>query len=242
VRSPAENTGSAIDWLVPSRVLLIEDDHALGAQIVALLRGDGLTTEWWTEGRPLEDEAERFSLLILDLMLPGTYGLQILRELRAASPLPVIVLTARGDTADKVRAFDLGADDYLTKPFWPRELLLRARARLRRPGLAGTADLSFGPLRLDPHRSAVQIGEAPFVSLTRAELAVLRALVQRHGEPVTRDWLVEHALGQDPEAGSRALDVHVSHLRRKLGDAGWIETVWGIGYRLAAGAGPARRP
>lgn len=223
-----------------SHILLIEDDRALGAQIVAQLNGAGFKTSWWTEGRLVGSEASAFDLVMLDLMLPGTYGMQILRELRRDSDVPVLVLTARNGSADKVRAFELGADDYLTKPFWPEELLLRVHARLRRPVLQRSTEWVFGDLRLDPARLDVAVGGVQ-VALTRVEFALLEALVRRRGEPVTRAWLVTHILDRDADGSNRALDVHVSRLRGKLGDVRWIETVWGIGYRIGDPSRPEPR-
>ena len=116
------------------RVLLIEDDQELGAQIVERLRRAGYEPTWWTQGRRITPDAPPdVALVILDLLLPGTYGMEILKDLRACSEVPVLVLSARNDTNDKIRALKLGADDYMTKPFWPEELLERVRARIRRP-------------------------------------------------------------------------------------------------------------
>jgi two-component system response regulator MtrA len=165
-------------------------------------------------------------------MLPGTYGLDILKDLRTHSELPVLVLSARVDTADKVRAFKLGADDFLAKPFWPDELIERVRARLRRPMLQRADVIELGVLTLDlPARQARVSGE--LVDLTRLELDLLIALARRPGEAITRTWLVENLLDTQREGDERRLDVHVSRLRKKLGSGNMIETVWGIGYRLA---------
>src|SRR4051812_13811042 len=148
--------GAAREMDVSERILLLEDDRELGRQIADHLRKAGFEVDWWTEGRPVApDEASRYSLLLLDLMLPGTYGLDVLKALRCepagASDLPVLVLSARNDTADKVRALKLGADDYMTKPFWPEELVERVRARLRRPTLQRRdGGVVVGALVLDP--------------------------------------------------------------------------------------------
>src|SRR5439155_24230973 len=140
------------------------------------------------------DEASRYSLLVLDLMLPGTYGLDVLKALReepSNSDLPVLVLSARNDTSDKVRALKLGADDYMTKPFWPEELVERVRARLRRPGMQREGPVSLGSLRIDAQARTVTAAGEP-VELTRVEFEILAALARRPGEAVTRQWLVEH--------------------------------------------------
>jgi DNA-binding response OmpR family regulator len=222
------------------RILLIEDDPQLGAQIADCLGREGFEPTWWTQGRALPaHEAETYRLIILDLMLPGTYGLDILRGLReeAGSDVPVLVLSARNDTADKVRALKLGADDYMTKPFWPEELVERVRARLRRPMLQRQRFVELGALRLDLEGREVLVDGRP-VDLTRVEFDLLAALARRPGAAVTRQWLVEHVLDPEREGTERTLDVHVSRLRRKLGPGKQIETVWGIGYRLGTGDAP----
>lgn len=220
------------------RILVIEDDEKLGAQIVGHLEGAGFEPTWIKDG----DEARgadlaAFALVILDLMLPGTYGLDLLKLFRKRSDVPVLILSARQDTSDKVRALKLGADDYVTKPFWPEELLARARARLRRPDIRrGDGPLRVGAIALDAEARSVEVEGAP-VELTRVEFDILAALMRRPGSASTRRALVEAALEQGSE---RTLDVHVSRLRRKLGAAGrQIVTVWGIGYKIVAD-GPDR--
>jgi two-component system response regulator MtrA len=217
------------------RILLVEDDRELGAQIVAQLRATGFDPVWWTEGRAIEPaEAARYRLVILDLMLPGSYGLDILKRLRGGSDVPVLILSARNDTADKVRALKLGADDYLTKPFWPEELAARVRARLRRPTMHQPGGIiTVGPLELDlAHRSVSVAGRE--VALTRVEFELLAALARLPGEAVTREWLVQHVLDPERDGNERTLDVHVSRLRKKLRQRELVQTVWGIGYRLLA--------
>lgn len=220
------------------RILLVEDDPQLGAQIAEHLRGAGFEPTWWREGRVLASgELPDVSLVVLDLMLPGTYGLDMLKSLRAFSEVPVLILSARNDTLDKVRALKLGADDYLTKPFWPEELIERVRARLRRPTLQKPdAVVELGPLRIDLQAHEVRVhGEV--VELTRVEFALLAALARRPREAVTRQWLAEHVMDPEREGTERTLDVHVSRLRRKLGAQHGVETVWGVGYRLVPGDG-----
>jgi two-component system response regulator MtrA len=214
------------------RILLIEDDDKLGRQIVGHLRAAGFDTIWWTEGAEFDpDRPPPVSLVILDLMLPGAYGLDILKALRTGSELPVLILSARNDTQDKVRALKLGADDYMTKPFWPEELIERVRARLRRPTMQPAEVVEAGSLRLDLARREVAV-DGRVVELTRVEFELIAALARRLDAPVTRRWLVENVLDPDREGSERTLDVHVSRLRKKLGQGGLIETVWGIGYRL----------
>ncbi len=149
----------------------------------------------------------------------------------------VLVLSAKTDTAVKVRALELGADDYLTKPFWPEELVARVQARLRRPTAQRDGRLELGPLTLDLQARRVLLHGEP-VELTRVEFELLRALARRPGAAVQRAWLVEHVLDPEREGGERTLDVHISRLRKKLArlpDA--ITTVWGVGYRLEPGSG-----
>ena len=218
------------------RLLIVEDDEELGAQIVARLQAAGFEPTWWKEGRRLtQDELPKVELVVLDLMLPGMYGMDMLKDLREHSEVPVLVLSARNDTADKVRALQLGADDYMTKPFWPEELVERVRARLRRPKLERSDVLEVGILRIDRARREVSVrGER--VEVTRVEFDFLLALAERPGEAVTRRWLAERVLDPDRNGDERTLDVHVSRLRKKLGREAIVETVWGIGYRLGVGS------
>ncbi len=219
---------------MPKRLLLIEDDQELGGQIVQRLTDAGYVPTWLQEGRPLTaTELQGVELVILDLMLPGTYGLDILKGLRTFSEVPVLVLSARNDTSDKVRALQLGADDYMTKPFWPAELVERVRARLRRPTLSRDHVIEVGPLRIDRETRQVHVnGEE--VAVTRLEFELLSLLAERPGAAITRRTLVERVLDPDRDGDERTLDVHVSRLRKKLGAIPIVETVWGIGYRLAA--------
>lgn len=220
----------------PRRVLVVEDDRALGAQIASHLRRAGLDPIWWTEGRRLAPgELPDVDLVVLDIMLPGAYGMDMLRDLRASSEVPVLVLSARTDTSDKVRALALGADDYMTKPFWPEELVARVRARLRRPTMSRASVVEVGPLRIDLDRREVHVSGAR-VDLTRVELGILAALAEQPGKAATRSFLAERVLDGEREGAERTLDVHVSRLRKKLGPGTFVETVWGIGYRLALGA------
>jgi two-component system response regulator MtrA len=214
-------------------ILVVEDDEALGAQIERELQGAGYGVERLRDG----DAASRrdpteFDLVILDLMLPGAYGLDVLKRMREKSDVPVLILSARQETRDKVRGLELGADDYLVKPFWPEELLARVKARIRRPALERSNVKRFGAIAIDLEQRSVSVAEQA-IDLTPAELGILSALAKRAGSAITRAALVEAALDPDREGGERTLDVHVSRLRKKLGrEGGRVETVWGIGYRL----------
>lgn len=217
-----------------SQVLIIEDDMQLGEQILQHVQQAGYEATWMTEGRPLTPkDLGGIELVVLDLMLPGTHGFDILKQLREYSDVPVLVLSARDDTVDKIRGLRLGADDYLTKPFWPDELVERVRARLRRPVLRRDADLHFGPLQIDRGARTVAM-HGQQVNLTRVELDLLLVLAERPGAAVTRRYLVERILDADRDGDERTLDAHVSRLRKKLGADQPVETVWGIGYRLRA--------
>jgi DNA-binding response OmpR family regulator len=215
------------------RVLIVEDDEKLAKQVVACLEEGGFSPTWVQDGpQALALGPRNFSLLILDLMLPGTHGLDVLKQVRRESEVPVLVLSARNDTSDKVRALGLGADDYLTKPFWPEELLARVQARLRRPALQRAGLIEMGALSLDLPGRRVYVGGEP-VDLTRVEFDLLAALAKRPGAAITRAWLVENILDPERDGTERTLDVHVSRLRKKLGPcAGYVSTVWGVGYRL----------
>jgi DNA-binding response OmpR family regulator len=219
---------------VSNRILLVEDDAALGRQVVDSLSQAGFEPHWVQDGddaRALRPDDYR--LIVLDLMLPGTYGMDLLKRYRAKSEVPVLILSARDDTADKIRALELGADDYVTKPFFPEELLARIQACLRRPNLSSTERLVVGAIVIDFERREVTASSGP-LSLTPVELEILATLARRKGGAVTRDALVEAALDPAQDSSRRTLDVHISRLRNKLGrDAAQLQTVWGIGYRLS---------
>ena len=210
------------------RILLIEDDQALGKQLVATLSREGFDTTWWSVGQvPL---AEGYDLVVLDLMLPGLDGFSILEALRGRSEVPILVLSAKSDTPSKLEALRLGADDYMTKPFWPAELVLRVKARLRRPHMVTGDAIEVGRLRIDAVDTRADVDGRP-VQLTPFEHRLLLALARRPGHAISRDTL-NTAVGSDE--GGRGLDIQVSRLRKKLGDAALVRTVWGIGYRLEA--------
>ena len=220
-----------------NRILLVEDDDALGRQVVETLSQAGFDPHWVQDGDDARSlEPNDYRLVVLDLMLPGTYGMDLLKRYRGRSEVPVVILSARDDTADKIRALQLGADDYVTKPFFPEELLARIHACLRRPNLSSSDRLVVGPIVVDLERREVTVRGAA-LSITPVELEILSTLARRKGAAVTREALVEAALDPAQESSRRTLDVHISRLRSKLGDdATQLETVWGIGYRLTEGA------
>jgi len=231
---PASPTGSLV-------VLLVEDDRKLAGLTQEYLAGHGVEVTHVADGRQGLEQAlrGRWDAVLLDLMLPGLDGLSICRELRARSDVPILVLTARGEEADRVMGLELGADDYLSKPFSPRELLARLRAVTRRAkGKAGppTVTVQVGGLAIDPaaRRAVLDGRELP---LTGYEFDLLRALAERAGRILSREQLMELAKGSAEEAFDRSIDVHVSRLRQKLGDdpkrPRLIKTVRGAGYLLA---------
>ncbi len=215
------------------RILLVEDDENLGRQIVEHLRAADFDPTWIKNGdEAMLESPDDYQLMILDLMLPGAYGLDVLKCFRVDSDVPVLILSARNDTEDKVRALKLGADDFVTKPFWPEELLARVQARLRRPVLQRAGVIQAGALSIDIVGRRVLVSDAP-VELTRVEFDLLAALAKRPGAAVPRSWLAEHVLDPEREGTERTLDVHISRLRKKLGGSGGcVATVWGVGYRL----------
>jgi DNA-binding response OmpR family regulator len=217
------------------RILLVEDDERLGRQVADTLGEAGYDVGWVKDGNAaLAKVPSEYALVVLDLMLPGAYGLDVLRHYRTDSDVPVLVLSARHDTTDKVRALQLGADDFVTKPFWPEELLARVNARIRRPVLQREGIVRLGDLVLDLEGRRVEVEGRP-VDLTKVEFDLLAALARRPGAAVPRGWLVDHVLDPERDGTERTLDVHVSRMRKKLGKAAHhVATVWGVGYRLEA--------
>jgi DNA-binding response OmpR family regulator len=218
------------------RALLIDDDARLHELLATYLQQHGVTLESAHDGpRGLQTLThDVFDVVLLDVMMPGMDGLAVLRQLRARSQVPVIMLTARGDEADRVVGLDLGADDYISKPFSPRELLARLRAVLRRARPAANAQrLAASGVVLDiPAREALVDGAA--VDLTALEFDILVALVRRAGHVIPRDTLLSEAGRGDVIVSERTVDVHISKLRKKLGDdpraPKKIQTVRGVGY------------
>lgn len=215
------------------KVLLVEDNRDIGRQVEELLVAEGFFVRWVQDGtEALSARPDAYHLIVLDMMLPGTHGLDVLKAYRKVADTPVLILSARGETDDKVRGLEFGADDYMTKPFWPEELVARVRSRLRRPIMQRADRLVFGEMVVAPSRRHVSVSGED-VSLTVAEFDLLLALATRAGDAVTRDKLAEEVLDEELNATPRTLDSHVSRLRKKLGAEGSrVETVWGIGYRL----------
>jgi two-component system response regulator CpxR len=224
-----------------ARILLVEDDRELCAMLSSFFAEQGMSLTAIHDGdaaaRALR--APEADLVILDVMLPHRSGLDLLVELRRHSECPVLILTARGDDVDRVRGLELGADDYLAKPFNPRELLARVRAILRRARAPAAPDavLVVGDLQLEPARRLVLAAGQP-LRLTSAELRLLEALMRNPGRAVSRDQLCEDVLGRRLLPADRSIDTHVSHIRGKLAQGGSsvsIASVRGTGYQLVAG-------
>jgi DNA-binding response OmpR family regulator len=232
------------------RVLCIDDDLRLYELLAAYFEPNGVTLVHAADGpKGLATLAAGvFDAVLLDVMMPGMDGLEVCRRLRQMSQVPVIMLTARGDEADRVVGLELGADDYVPKPFSPRELLARLRAVLRRARpAAGGAEIVVGRVAIDVGARRVRVGAEP-ADLTGLEFDILVALARRPGRVVPRETLLVEAGRQDVTVSDRTVDVHVSHLRRKLGDdpkaPRLIKTVRGVGYVMApeASAEPPADP
>jgi DNA-binding response OmpR family regulator len=218
------------------RLLLVDDDVELCEILTEYFSAEGFDVESVHDGpRGLDrGRSGEHALVILDLLLPGMRGLDVLQQLRADSNVPVLILTARGEDVDRILGLELGADDYLPKPFNSRELMARVRAILRRarPSNEGIR-IDLGDITVDiSARHAWRNGRP--LSLTMAEFALLDALVRHAGQVVSRERLAEHVLGRRLASFDRSIDVHVSNLRRKLGDAAGgrehIRAVRGEGY------------
>ncbi len=227
-----------------TRILVVDDDPRMRDLLRRYLADQGFSVSTAEDGKAMERirAREPFDLLVLDLMLPGEDGLALCRGLRAAQDdIPVIMLTAKGDDVDRIVGLEMGADDYLPKPFNPRELVARINAVLRRrgdppPPGAPTAEpqtLCFGPFRLDLATRSLTRGDAS-IPLTSGEFAALKALALHPRVPLSRDKLMEWARGRNHEAFDRSIDVQISRLRRLLeedsGHPRYIQTVWGFGY------------
>ncbi len=232
------------DALGSIKVLLVEDDTRLAQLTARYLETHGVVVTVAGDGIEGQNEALRrqYDCVVLDLMLPGRDGIEVTRELRSRTDVPIVMVTARGEEADRVLGLEVGADDYVTKPFSPRELLARIKATVRRVrGQVGPAQstIQVGNLVLDPARMTVMLDGKP-VDVTAYEFAILRALAQRPGRVLSREQLLDVAKGSAELSFDRSIDVHVSRLRAKLGDDSRnpkiLKTVRGVGYLLAGEA------
>jgi len=227
------------------RVLVVDDAQEFIDMIVPLLNREGYVTATATDGAAAIDEVRSFNpdVIVLDLGLPKVDGVDVCRQVRTFSDAYVIMLTARADEVDRVVGLEVGADDYMTKPFSPRELVARVRAMLRRPRANVASDSAaaqprrFGDLEVDPLAHAVRVaGEE--VSLTRIEFDLLETLTSKPSMVFSRALLRERVWGPDWFGDDHVVDVHIANLRKKIdiaGAASYVRTVRGVGYRLAVG-------
>ena len=230
----------------PARILVVDDDPELRSLLQRFLSEHGFQVRAADGGKAMDAALQRgpADVVVLDLMMPGEDGLAVLRRLRAGGDqTPVIMLTARGDPIDRVLGLEMGADDYLAKPFLPRELVARIAALLRRLGPERTMSrdetVAIGPLTINfSAMTACRDGEV--LPLSSREYALLSALARSHGRPLSRAQLIDRALGRDAEVTDRAIDVQVGRLRRAIGDDAanprFVRTVWGVGYVLTDGS------
>ncbi len=214
-------------------VLLVEDDYSMGTLVQDYLLHEEYRVVWVRNGTEALAEARRrpLALMLLDIGLPDMDGFDVCRALKGFSDVPVIMLTARGDEADRVAGLEIGADDYVAKPFSPRELMARVKAVLRRAGGAGgPSTLRADDVDVDLRAREVTVDGSP-VKLTQKEFDLLVHLLSHPGVVYTRDELLERAWQLEFPGGTRTVDVHIAQLRRKLNRPGIIETVHGVGYK-----------
>jgi len=221
-----------------TKILVIDDEPSILNLVGAYLKPEGYEVYTAADGNAGLKAARAFKpdLIILDLMLPGMDGIELLTRLRRESDVYVIMLTARTDETDKIVGLSVGADDYVTKPFSPRELTARVKAALRRikTGAGSGAErsvLSFRHVRIDAGAHTVTVDDVP-VELTSIEFDMLRALAENRGRVLTREQLLEKVWGAEYFGEMRVVDVHIGHIRQKLGNESLIATVRGVGYRF----------
>ena len=222
-------------------VLVVEDEASIASFVAAYLKNAGYTVRTTASGSEALKlvESEKPALVVLDLMLPDMDGAEVCKRIRQNTDLPVLMLTARDEDVDKIIGLEVGADDYMTKPFNPRELVARVKSILRRSTPARraseSAQIRHGDLHVDSGRREAHVGEEE-IQLAPKEFDLLWELLDHRGLVLTRDQLLERVWGYTFAGDTRTVDVHVRQLRRKLGDASPIVTVWGVGYKVA----PAR--
>jgi DNA-binding response OmpR family regulator len=219
-------------------ILVVEDESSIASFVAMYLKNAGFLVQVASSGQDALSRAaaDPPALIVLDLMLPDLDGIDVCRRIRQRSDVPILMLTARDEDIDKIIGLEVGADDYLTKPFNPRELVARVKSILRRAAPARrefeSAVIEHGKLRIDSGRREVTVaGEE--VQLAPKEFDLLWELLDHRGIVLTRDQLLERVWGYTFAGDTRTVDVHVRQLRRKLGDASPIVTVWGVGYKVA---------
>jgi two-component system alkaline phosphatase synthesis response regulator PhoP/two-component system response regulator ResD len=218
------------------KVLVVDDEQNIIDLARLYLENDGFRVIQAQDGEEAlaAIQKDRPDLIVLDLMLPKVDGWEVCRRTRGHSDVPIIMLTARSDDVDKIVGLELGADDYLTKPFNPRELLARVRAVLRRtaPSAAASRPLTVGDVTIDPGRREVMV-KGQEVAMRAKEFDVLQTLAEHRGMVMTREQLLSRVWGYDFYGETRTVDVHIAHLRQRLAESDLeIETVWGVGYKL----------
>jgi len=221
----------------PQTVLVVEDEASIASFVAAYLKNAGYTVRTAaTGGEALKlVESEKPALVVLDLMLPDIDGVEVCKRIRETRDVPVLMLTARDEDVDKIIGLEVGADDYMTKPFNPRELVARVKSILRRATPdrreIASATLTHGDLNIDAGRREVKVGDEE-IKLAPKEFDLLWELLDHRGLVLTRDQLLERVWGYTFAGDTRTVDVHVRQLRRKLGEASPIVTVWGVGYKV----------
>jgi two-component system, OmpR family, alkaline phosphatase synthesis response regulator PhoP len=222
-------------------ILIVEDESSIASFVALYLKNAGYAVRTVGKGTDALDQvsADPPALVILDLMLPDIDGVEVCKRIRQSTDVPVLMLTARDEDVDKIIGLEVGADDYMTKPFNPRELVARVRAILRRATTERaereSAVIQHGDLHVDAGRREARVGEQE-IQLAPKEFDLLWELLDHRGLVLTRDQLLERVWGYTFAGDTRTVDVHVRQLRRKLGDASPIVTVWGVGYKVS----PAR--
>ncbi len=220
-----------------SKILVVDDEPSIVNLVSAYLEQAGYEVHTAADGPSGLDAARKLKpdLIVLDIMLPGMDGIEVLTQLRRESDVYVIMLTAKTEETDRVVGLSVGADDYVTKPFSPRELTARVKAALRRiqgSGSQGKSEiLKFQHIHIDPEARKVWV-EGELIDLTTTEFDLLQTLAENHGRVLSREQLLENVWGGDYYGEIRVVDVHLGHVRKKLGDERFIETVRGIGYRF----------
>jgi DNA-binding response OmpR family regulator len=225
-------------------ILVVEDETSIASFVAAYLKNAGyaVRTAASSQTALTEIASEMPALIVLDLNLPDGDGVELCRRIRKSSDVPILMLTARDEDVDKIIGLEVGADDYMTKPFNPRELVARVKSVLRRAAperrRSETAELSHGELVINSGKREVHVGDEE-VRLAPKEFDLLWELLDHRGIVLTRDQLLERVWGYTFAGDTRTVDVHVRQIRRKLGDASPIVTVWGVGYKVASERSPA---
>jgi two-component system alkaline phosphatase synthesis response regulator PhoP len=223
----------------PHTILVVEDETSIASFVAAYLRNAGYTvnTAASAQAALIQLAGDSPALVILDLNLPDGDGVELCRRIRKTSDVPILMLTARDEDIDKIIGLEVGADDYMTKPFNPRELVARVKSILRRAAperrRTESAELQHGDLKINAGKREVHVGDEE-IRLAPKEFDLLWELLDHRGIVLTRDQLLERVWGYTFAGDTRTVDVHVRQIRRKLGDASPIVTVWGVGYKVAS--------